>query len=163
VAKQVQRNREAFTTKPDEMPVFGTMASRFNDDGVTALYQALLPRLAELGPGRQAGRLPPVATRHSTHQTPIVPPARVRYLAEIADTVRGYKAAREQARLAREIQQLRESARMLHEADSATSPARGGGARAGRLREAKLWAARERKLLASGRRCSRPTPATSTS
>jgi isobutyryl-CoA mutase len=31
------------------MPVFGTMASRFNDDGVTALYQALLPRLRELG------------------------------------------------------------------------------------------------------------------
>jgi methylmalonyl-CoA mutase len=42
VAKQVQRNREAFG-KPDDMPVFGTMASRFNDDGVTALYQALKP------------------------------------------------------------------------------------------------------------------------
>ena len=41
VAKQVQRNREAFGKRPDEMPVFGTMASRFNDDGVTALYQAL--------------------------------------------------------------------------------------------------------------------------
>ncbi|HET9820484.1 MAG TPA: cobalamin-dependent protein, partial [Burkholderiaceae bacterium] len=40
VAKQVQRNREAFRQMPDEMPVFGTMASRFNDDGVTALYQA---------------------------------------------------------------------------------------------------------------------------
>ena len=49
VAKQVQRNREAFGKKPDEMPVFGTMASRFNDDGVTALYQAMLPRLAALG------------------------------------------------------------------------------------------------------------------
>ena len=41
VAKQVQRNREAFKQRPDEMPVFGTMASRFNDDGVTALYQAI--------------------------------------------------------------------------------------------------------------------------
>ena len=41
VAKQVQRNKEAFTKTPDQMPVFGTMASRFNDDGVTALYQAL--------------------------------------------------------------------------------------------------------------------------
>src|ERR1700749_2876852 len=49
VAKQVQRNKEAWTKKPDQMPVFGTMASRFNDDGVTALYQALKPRLAELG------------------------------------------------------------------------------------------------------------------
>ena len=41
VAKQVQRNREAFGKRPDEMPVFGTIASRFNDDGVTALYQAI--------------------------------------------------------------------------------------------------------------------------
>ena len=53
-----------------------------------------------------------MATRHSTHQVPIVPGARVRYLADIADTVRGYKRrAREQAALAREIQQLRASAR----------------------------------------------------
>jgi isobutyryl-CoA mutase len=114
VAKQVQRNREAFTVTPDTMPVFGTMASRFNDDGVTALYQALKTRLIELGLPLQAGRLPQVTTRHSTHQTPIVPGARVRYLAEISDTVRGYKArARAQAALAREVQQLRESARML--------------------------------------------------
>src|SRR5574341_1180497 len=92
VSKQVQRNKEAFGKKPDQMPVFGTMASRFNDDGVTALYQALAPRLAELGLKLGEGRLPKVHTRHSTHQTPVVPPARVRYLAEIAETVRGYKA-----------------------------------------------------------------------
>ncbi|WP_418321002.1 fused isobutyryl-CoA mutase/GTPase IcmF [Piscinibacter sakaiensis] len=117
VAKQVQRNREAFGTSPDQMPVFGTMASRFNDDGVTALYQALLPRLTELGLQVGESRLPPVATRHSTHQVPIVPGARVRYLAEISDTVRGYKRrAVEQARLAREIQQLRASATMLNDA-----------------------------------------------
>lgn len=114
VCKQVQRNREAFKQTPDQMPVFGTMASRFNDDGVTALYQALKPRLAEKGLPLTDGRLPPVATRHSTHQVPIVPAARVRYLADIADTVRGYKKrAREQAALAREIQQLRAAARML--------------------------------------------------
>ncbi|TMH13629.1 MAG: methylmalonyl-CoA mutase, partial [Betaproteobacteria bacterium] len=117
VSKQVQRNREAWGKRPDEMPVFGTMASRFNDDGVTALYQALLPRLAELGLPLSDSKLPKVETRHSTHQVPIVPGARVRYLAEIADTVRGYKQrARAQARLAREIQQLRESGRMLKEA-----------------------------------------------
>lgn len=114
VSKQVQRNKEAFTKKPDQMPVFGTMASRFNDDGVTALYQALGARLVELGLPRKQGRLPHVNTRHSTHQTPIVPPARVRYLAEISETVRGYKQhARAQAVLAREIQQLRASALML--------------------------------------------------
>ena len=125
VAKQVQRNREAFTVAPDQMPVFGTMASRFNDDGVTALYQALKPRLMALGLPLTDGRLPLVSTKHSTHQTPIVPPARTRYLAEIADTVRGYKArARQQARIARELQQLRETARMLHEADPAKDGAK---------------------------------------
>jgi isobutyryl-CoA mutase len=116
VAKQVQRNREAFKQAPDQMPVFGTMASRFNDDGVTALYQALKPRLADAGLKLSSGRLPAVATRHSTHQVPIVPGARVRYLAEIADTVRGYKRrAREQAALARAVQQLRAAAKMLEE------------------------------------------------
>ncbi|MBC7733760.1 MAG: methylmalonyl-CoA mutase, partial [Bacteriovorax sp.] len=118
VAKQVQRNQEAWGTATDQMPVFGTMASRFNDDGVTALYQALLPRLAALGMPVSAGSLPLAATRHSTHQVPIVPGARVRYLADIADTVRGYKKqARLQAVLAREVQQLRQSARMLAEAN----------------------------------------------
>lgn len=114
VAKQVQRNRNAFGTPPDQMPVFGTMASRFNDDGVTALYQALLPRLQALGLKVADSRLPKVATRHSTHQVPIVPGARVRYLADIADTVRGYKRkAREQSALARAIQQLRATSKML--------------------------------------------------
>ena len=118
VAKQVQRNREAWNTKPEAMPVFGTMASRFNDDGVTALYQALLPHLVSLGLQTSESRLPLVATRHSTHQLPIVPSSRVRYLADIADTVRGYKkTAQTQATLARQIQQLNESARMLQEAN----------------------------------------------
>ena len=118
VAKQVQRNREAFTTSPDRMPVFGTMAARFNDDGVTALYQALLPRLQELGLRVGDGTLPRVAVRHSTNQSPVVPAARIRYLAEIGDTVRAYKArARAQAKLAREIQQLRASALMLQAAN----------------------------------------------
>jgi len=114
VAKQVQRNQEAWSTPPDQMPVFGTMAARFNDDGVTALYQALKVRLGELGLPLREGRLPAVKVRHSTNQTPIVPPARTRYLAEISDTVRGYKKkAIEQSRLAREIQQLNASAAML--------------------------------------------------
>nr|WP_315488364.1 fused isobutyryl-CoA mutase/GTPase IcmF [uncultured Rhodoferax sp.] len=119
VSKQVQRNKEAWTTSPDQMPVFGTMAARFNDDGVTALFQALLPRLQELGlQAKESGRLPKVSVRHSSNQTPIVPAARTRYLAEITDTVRGYKQhARAQARVAREIQQLRASAKMLEAAN----------------------------------------------
>jgi isobutyryl-CoA mutase len=114
VAKQVQRNQEAWTVPTEKMPVFGTMAARFNDDGVTALYQALKVRLGELGLNLKEGLLPIVDVRHSTNQTPVVPTARTRYLAEISDTVRGYKKqARAQAHLAREIQQLRAAAVML--------------------------------------------------
>ncbi len=115
VAKQVQRNGEAWTTPMESMPVFGTMAARFNDDGVTALYQAMLPRLQALGLAVPAQRLLPLAgVRHSSNQTPVVPAARTRYLAEISDTVRGYKKrARAQAQLAREIQQLQAAAAML--------------------------------------------------
>jgi isobutyryl-CoA mutase len=115
VAKQVQRNQEAWTTPMEKMPVFGTMAARFNDDGVTALYQALKVRLQALGLAVSPGTLPHVpGVRHSTNQTPVVPAARTRYLAEISDTVRGYKKrAREQAHLAREIQQLNATAAML--------------------------------------------------
>ncbi len=114
VAKQVQRNKEAWTVSTEEMPVFGTMAARFNDDGVTALYQALKLRLGELGLQLKEGLLPHVDVRHSTNQTPVVPASRTRYLAEISDTLRGYKKqAQSQARLAREIQQLRAAAVML--------------------------------------------------
>jgi len=114
VAKQVQRNKEAWTVPTEKMPVFGTMAARFNDDGVTALYQGLKVRLGELGLKLKEGLLPTVDVRHSTNQTPVVPTARTRYLAEISDTVRGYKKqARAQAQLAREIQQLRAAAVML--------------------------------------------------
>ena len=121
VSKQVQRNKEAWSTPADQMPVFGTMAARFNDDGVTALYQALKVRLGVLGlklktgrTGTDEGLLPQVNVRYSTNQTPVVPAARTRYLAEISDTVRSYKKrARDQAHLAREIQQLRAAAAML--------------------------------------------------
>ena len=109
VRKQYQRNRQLFAKPTDEMPVFGTQASRFNDDGVTALYQAIAPKLAAHGfkppPGQACRRS---RRRRSTSKQAIVPPARARYLAEIADAVRGYKRhASEQSRIARERQQLR--------------------------------------------------------
>ncbi len=145
VAKQVQRNRGRFEQPPTAMPVFGTVASRFNDDGVTALYQALRPRLAGFGLPPGGGRLAPVATRCSTGQTPVVPPARVRYLADIALTVRGYKArAATQAALAREAQQLAAARRML---GAAGAPAVERLAALQAEREEALDA-RSRKLLA---------------
>ena len=148
VAKQVQRNREAFTVMPDQMPVFGTMASRFNDDGVTALYQALKLRLTELGlAANPIGRLPLVNTRFSTHQTPVVPAARSRYLAEISDTVRGYKArAKAQAKLARELQQLRETARMLNDDNASRDGAKNTVLRLAEARDARFDAACQKLL-----------------
>ena len=108
VRKQYQRNRELFATPADEMPVFGTMAARFNDDGVTALYQALLPQLAELGLKAAASKLPKVSVRQSSRGRAIVPAERVRYLADIAETLRGYhKHTAEQVKIARERQSLR--------------------------------------------------------
>ncbi|HOE40170.1 MAG TPA: methylmalonyl-CoA mutase family protein, partial [Rhodoferax sp.] len=125
VSKQVQRNKEAWSTPADQMPVFGTMAARFNDDGVTALYQALKVRLAELGLPVTEGSLPRVEVRHSTNQTPVVPAARTRYLAEISDTVRSYKKKTiAQARLAREIQQLNATAQMLQQDDASHGDAK---------------------------------------
>jgi methylmalonyl-CoA mutase len=124
VAKQVQRNKEAWGTPTEHMPVFGTMAARFNDDGVTALYQAMKPRLAELGLKLTSATLPKVDVRHSTNQTPVVPAGRTRYLAEISDTVRGYKKrAVAQGQLAREVQQLKAAAAMLKEDKPERAPA----------------------------------------
>ncbi len=108
VRKQYQRNRELFTTPTDDMPVFGTQAARFNDDGVTALYQALVPVLIDKGLKLKPGKLPLVTVKQSSAQRAIVPAQRVRYLAEIADSVRGYHAhTDEQVMIARERQSLR--------------------------------------------------------
>jgi len=116
VCKQVQRNREAFALGIEEMPVFGTIAARFNDDGTTALYQEVLRRLVELGLAPTAAHLPRVETRKSTANTVIVPAQRVRYLAEIAATVRDYHShSRQQVSVARERQQLSATRRMLTE------------------------------------------------
>ncbi|MGD9275418.1 MAG: cobalamin-dependent protein, partial [Desulfobacterales bacterium] len=90
VRKQVQRNRNAWNKTPEEMPVFGTIASKFNDDGVTALYRALLDAITEKTGVTLGSSLPRPESRTSTSKTIIIPPERTRYLAEIADTVRRY-------------------------------------------------------------------------
>ncbi|MBX2867173.1 MAG: methylmalonyl-CoA mutase family protein [Acidiferrobacterales bacterium] len=114
VCKQVQRNRQAFDVAPDMMPVFGTMASRFNDDGVTALYQAILRVLQEQGLNYHDNALTTVETKTSSDQQQLIPAKRVRYLSEIADTIRHYKLETEsQATIAREYQQLNASISML--------------------------------------------------
>ncbi len=92
VRRQIARNRERFDADPDDLPVFGTIAARFNDDGATALYQHLRGLLQERGLPVTEGTLPRVESKVSTKIASIVPPERSRYLAEVADSVRGYHA-----------------------------------------------------------------------
>ncbi|GAB4583496.1 methylmalonyl-CoA mutase family protein [Nocardia sp. IFM 10818] len=107
VSRQLIRNREEFHAAPEDMPVFGTSAATFNDDGVTALYQHLSGLLGEHGLRLEEGVLPRVTTRASTRFAQIIPPARVRYLAEIAETVRDYHSeTAEQVAAAQRVQRL---------------------------------------------------------
>ncbi|MCW2840709.1 MAG: methylmalonyl-CoA mutase, partial [Aeromicrobium sp.] len=92
VGRQMVRNREAFGKKPEDMPIFGTSAATFNDDGVTALYQHLRDTLGEQGLPVEEGVLPHVDVRFSSGIRQVVPSDRVRYLAEITETIRGFHA-----------------------------------------------------------------------
>jgi len=124
VRKQVQRNHQAFDKSPDQMPVIGTIAARFNDDGVTALYQLIIKKLADKGLRVSSGFLPRVDVTQSTIQATIIPTSRQRYLSDIADTVRHYhQQSDEQSVIARELQQLRSSLSMLAKTASAASTA----------------------------------------
>jgi methylmalonyl-CoA mutase len=97
--------------------VFGTIAARFNDDGVTALYHAVSDKLAEKGLKLRPRRLPKPAAKVSSDIHVVVPPQRQRYLAEIAECVRGYHDfSRKQSIVARERQQLSATKAMLGKA-----------------------------------------------
>ena len=117
VGRQLVRNREAFGQKPEDMPLFGTSAATFNDDGVTALYQHLRDLLAGHGLPVAEGTLRPVAVRTSTGVQAVVPADRVRYLAEIAETVRRFHADTETlAAAADRVQRLESTAEELADA-----------------------------------------------
>ena len=114
VCKQVQRNRGAFNAPPDTMPVYGAIAARFQDDGVTELYLELRHRLSEKGLACPPSRFKRRAKHVPSARPPILAPARQRYLADIASAVRAYHGGiASQVYLAREIQQLRGVTRML--------------------------------------------------
>ena len=107
VSRQLIRNRGAFGARPDDMPVFGTSAATFNDNGVTALYQHLAGLLEPHGLPLTEGALPPATGRVSTDAAAIIPPARTGYLGEIAASVRGYHEQTEkQVAAVRRVQRL---------------------------------------------------------
>ncbi|WP_017932979.1 fused isobutyryl-CoA mutase/GTPase IcmF [Nocardioides sp. Iso805N] len=115
VSRQLVRNREAFNSLPEEMPVFGTSAATFGDDGVTALYQHLRGVLEGQGLRVEEPVLAPVTVRHSSGIRPVLPGDRARYLAEISATVHAYHDETERlVELARRAQAYQRVAGELH-------------------------------------------------
>ena len=92
VCRQWARDHPSPPGEVGAEPVFGTIASRFNDDGVTALFHRLKDQLVTTGLAVGEGVLAPVSGRPSSHTSAIVPANRRRYLAEIAEAVEAYHA-----------------------------------------------------------------------
>ena len=90
VRRQLARRLKVLPTATNDIPVFGTIAARFNDDGVTSLYFELRRQLSERGLATSSGVLRDPGTHESSAIAVIVPNDRVRYLSEITNTVRTY-------------------------------------------------------------------------
>jgi len=119
VRKQMQRNRAAFSQPVENMPVFTTMASRFNDAGVTDLYRVLRSSLVEGGFVKGLDHLRPPESERSLDVS--IPSDRERYLSEIASSVRRYhNRVCELEELARRAQHLRTSIALLEERNDTT-------------------------------------------
>ncbi|MBN1198473.1 MAG: methylmalonyl-CoA mutase family protein [Bacteroidales bacterium] len=121
VKKQYQRNHNRFHDDLDLMPVYGTVASQFNDPGVNKLYQAIISTIRERTgvsfPSHFSGK------DEMEEKIFIIPPSRIRYMAEIAETVRGYNQwAEEQSRLAQQLYTIHETLETLRKEESESSP-----------------------------------------
>ncbi len=117
VKKQYQRNNELFDIDLDSMPVFGTVASRFNDHGVNVLYKEIIKKLSEkfgfLLPEKQA------IQAEMSSDVIIIPPQRTRYLSEISETVRKYNDwSEKQAQIADTLQSLKKTSDLLKDETS---------------------------------------------
>jgi isobutyryl-CoA mutase len=94
VRKQYRRNKQLFANHPgspsdDELPVYGTMASKFNDVGVNALFKDII-KAVNFNYHQDIDKIP--ADRAPIKKQAIIPASRINYLRDIADTVRGYNA-----------------------------------------------------------------------
>ncbi len=116
VKKQVQRNRQLWAINDDELPVYGTIASQFNDSGTNRLYRGVMEAISEkcaadLWPDLEVGDDP-------SQKIAIIPPARVRYLSEIAETIRAYdKWVSEQALVANQLYGLQQARDAIEDDD----------------------------------------------
>lgn len=114
VRKQFRRNRELFGGTDDALPVFGTIASQFADPGVDAAYLQMLDLVAPFSEEPFASPLPNPGVKASPPRRRIIPPARQRYLGEIVDGSRAWRARVEaSAQIARRRQALTRSAEEL--------------------------------------------------
>ncbi|WP_010253101.1 methylmalonyl-CoA mutase family protein [Myroides injenensis] len=88
VKKQYQRNHNLWEANPDDMPVFGTIASQFNDPGTNALYRALMEKIVEKTNADLITNF--TITKEMSEKIYVIPPNRTRYLSEIAENNRKY-------------------------------------------------------------------------
>jgi len=112
VRKQYRRNHNLFDTADDELPVYGTIASQFNDPGMNELYQAIMTKVAATtgAPLESAYEV----TEAMSKRAFIIPPERVRYLAEIVEASDEYdRFVDEQSALARQLCQLHGTIELL--------------------------------------------------
>ncbi|MFZ4474169.1 MAG: methylmalonyl-CoA mutase family protein [Saprospiraceae bacterium] len=117
VRKQVQRNHNAWDTPTDQMPVFGCIASQFNDPGVNQLYRRIIDLLDERC-GTQF-RSTFEAGNDQSEKIYIIPPARIRYLSEISENNRKYDHwVDKQVALARKLYGLRTTIDTLKQSDA---------------------------------------------
>jgi len=112
VKKQYMRNHQLFHANPDDMPVFGTIASQFNDPGVNQLYRVLMERIDEISGGKFKTSME--ASDEMSEKIYIIPPKRTRYLSEISETIRNYNEWTDsQAAVAQNMYALHESKSLL--------------------------------------------------
>lgn len=106
VRKQYQRSRRLFSNKPDDMPVYGTIASQFNDPGTNTLYRVLIDKLVERRQLQWSSTFR--ATQEMSEKIYIIPPDRTRYLGDIVDENKRYDAfVEQQSQLARTLFNVR--------------------------------------------------------
>lgn len=116
VRKQIQRNLAAFGTQLGDLSVYGTIASRFNDDGVSSLYAGIIHEIGKKTGVKWSTNVKGNPAKKSSSRTIIIPPERSGYLSEIADTVRRYHAwGSEQAKLVRRLWHLDAAVQSLRE------------------------------------------------
>ncbi len=105
VRKQYRRNHNEFEGADEQLPVFGTIASQFNDPGMNTLYKAIMAKIVERTGAELLSQWE--VTEAMSQRAYVIPPERVRYLSEIVDSSRTYdRFVAEQSALARQLYQL---------------------------------------------------------